>query len=223
MRIYSQVFDAVAPTPNRFWVPPYSDFGIGIKILGKDGQALSGVTLSADGEALSAEADKIDGFTIFNTASQGQGAKVYTAKAADLGTPFRLVQVVTDSTVFDKGGSGGSGEPVDAYTKAETDALLSAKADETELTAYATTESLTGYATVESLTAYQPAGDYLTAVPDTYKTYDDTKTQLSTDGFATAEQLTAYVDKTTYPDEVTLSGTYSDSTTFQFKVPAKVL
>lgn len=91
MKIYSQVFDAVAPTPNRFWVPPYSDFAIGIKILGKDGTALSGVTLSADGTALSAEEEKIDGFTIFSTASQGTGGKVYTAKAADLGTPFRLV------------------------------------------------------------------------------------------------------------------------------------
>lgn len=153
MKVYTNTFDAVAPTPNRFWVPPYSDFGIGIKILGKDGQALSGVTLSADGEALSAEADKIDGFTIFNTASQGQGAKVYTAKAADLGTPFRLVQVVTDSTVFDKGGSGGS-VPADVATKTWVNEQISDFVDEDTLTAYATTDSLTAYAETDDLTAY---------------------------------------------------------------------
>lgn len=73
------------------------------------------------------------------------------------------MQVVTDSTVFDIGLSGGGGDvPADVATQSWvnsqisdfiTEDALSDYAEESSLTAYATTDSLTAYATVDSLSA----------------------------------------------------------------------
>lgn len=52
-------------------------------------------------------------------------------------------QTITTAFTAIANSSGGGGGTVDAYTKAETDALLATKADESELVDYATTTALT--------------------------------------------------------------------------------
>ena len=56
-------------------------------------------------------------------------------------------QTITTSFTAIANSSGGGGGTVDAYTKAETDALLATKANESELSDYATVESLATVAT----------------------------------------------------------------------------
>lgn len=59
--------------------------------------------------------------------------------------------ITTAFTAIANAASGGGGGTVDAYTKAETDALLATKANESELS---------DYATVESLATVAMSGDY---------------------------------------------------------------
>ena len=59
-------------------------------------------------------------------------------------------QTITTSFANIANSSGGGGGTVDAYTKAETDALLATKANESELSDYATVESLATVATTGS-------------------------------------------------------------------------
>ena len=60
--------------------------------------------------------------------------------------------ITTAFTAIANAASGGGGGTVDAYTKAETDALLATKANESELSDYATVESLATVATSGSYT-----------------------------------------------------------------------
>lgn len=62
------------------------------------------------------------------------------------GTPMTK-QTITTAFTNVANSSGGGGGTVDAYTKAETDALLATKANESELSDYATVESLATVAT----------------------------------------------------------------------------
>ena len=130
MKIYTQTYDIAQPTEQRFWTPPYSDFKIGLKVTNKGEEVQGALSLKAGDAALSAEETEIDGFTIFPTSSAGAGSTVYTLSVEGVPETLKLMQVTTGSTVFeiDEKGSGGGGT-VDAYTKAETDALLSVKAD----------------------------------------------------------------------------------------------
>ena len=61
-------------------------------------------------------------------------------------------QTITTAFTAIANSSGGGGGTVDAYTKAETDALLATKANESELSDYATVESLATVATSGSYT-----------------------------------------------------------------------
>ena len=154
-KVYTQVYDISQLTEQRFWTPPFSNFKIGLKVTNKGEEVQGALSLKAGDTVLSAEETEIDGFTIFPVSSTSAGSTVYTLSAEGVPETMKLVQVTTGSTVFeiDETGSGGGGT-VDAYTKAETDALLSTKADETELTAYATKDELTGYVENDDLTAY---------------------------------------------------------------------
>ena len=67
------------------------------------------------------------------------------------GTPMTKQTITTAFTTVANAASGGGGT-VDAYTKAETDALLATKANESELSDYATVESLATVATSGSYT-----------------------------------------------------------------------
>ena len=68
------------------------------------------------------------------------------------GTPMTKQTITTAFTTVANAASGGGGGTVDAYTKAETDALLATKANESELSDYATVESLATVATSGSYT-----------------------------------------------------------------------
>ena len=71
---------------------------------------------------------------------------IYTVDVPDAQQKFTLVQVVTDSTVFDVGVGGGGDVPADVATKSWVNAQISDFVEEDALTAYATVDSLSGYA-----------------------------------------------------------------------------
>jgi len=49
MKIYTQTFDLAKPSPKKFWVAPYSDFAIGIKVLSNGEAVADGITVEANG------------------------------------------------------------------------------------------------------------------------------------------------------------------------------
>ena len=100
MKIYTQTFDLATPSPKTFWVAPYSDFAIGVKITNNGADVADAITVASDVAALTAESDKINGFTIYNVSSEGTGTTKYTITCK--GQVFTLTQVTTDSTVFEK-------------------------------------------------------------------------------------------------------------------------
>ena len=156
MKIYSNVFDLAFPSPNRFWVAPNSDFKIGIKIENK-GQSYAGAfALKVNGETLSPDEDKTAGFTTYTLKSGGPGSVIYTVDVPDAQQKFTLVQVVTDSTVFDVG-SGGGDVPADVATQSWVESQISDFVEEDALTAYATKNDLTSKADVSSLADYAEA------------------------------------------------------------------
>ena len=100
MKVYTQTFDLATPSPKKFWVAPYSDFAIGVKITNNGASVADAITVETDTTVLTAEADKINGFTIYSVSSEGTGATKYTITCN--GQKFELVQITTDSTVFEK-------------------------------------------------------------------------------------------------------------------------
>lgn len=207
MKIYTNTFDLSRPSPHRFWVSPYSDFKFGIKLVNAGAEVQNDFTVAAGTTELTPDEDKIDGFTIFTAKSADTGFVEYTIDVADIVQKFKLVQIITDSTVFEVGGEGGGGDvPADVATKTWvssqisdfiTDDALTAYAtkdyvdsatssfvEEGELTAYATKDELTGYVETDDLTAYAEKTD-LTAYA--------TKAELT--GYVENGDLTAYYTK----------------------------
>ena len=115
MKVYSIQFDAARPMPARFWAPQNSIFKIGLKVY-KNGEELSGVTLTAGGQALSADEDKYFGWNTWTIQSQAPGAVKYKVGASGTAQQFDLVQVNTDSSVFELDATGGS-VPADVATQ----------------------------------------------------------------------------------------------------------
>lgn len=133
MKIYTQTFDVAKQSPHRFWVAPYSDFKIGVKIVKNGTPIANEFTVKKNGVALEADADKVDGFTTFTLQSAGTGSVEYTIEISGVGETMKLVQIITDSTVFEVGGEGGSGvenlggvEGIMKISQADYDALVSA-------------------------------------------------------------------------------------------------
>lgn len=154
MKIYTNTYDLAMPSANKFWVAPNSDFKIGIKVELR-GQAYAGsFTLKQNGQTVTADEDKTAGFTTYTIKSGGPGSVIYTVDVPDAQQKFTLVQVVTDSTVFDVGVGGGGDVPADVATKSWVNAQISDFVEEDALTAYATVDSLSGYAQTDDLTAY---------------------------------------------------------------------
>ena len=145
MKIYTQTYDLSKASPHRFWVAPYSDFKIGIKLLSKGELSGKDFTLKAGSTELTPDEDKVDNYTLFTVKSDGTGFVEYTIEVEGVAEKLKLMQIVTDSTVFEVGSEGG-GSGGDSYTKAQTDALLSAKADKDELSSYATEDELSAKA-----------------------------------------------------------------------------
>lgn len=154
MKVFTNTFDLAKASPHRFWVTPYSDFKIGIKILAKGEVVDKDFTVKAGAVELTPDEDKIDGFTLYTLKSGDTGFVEYTIEVEDIAEKLKLTQIVTDSTVFEVGGSGGGDVPADVATKTWVNSQISDFVDEDELTAYATKDELTAYAETDDLTAY---------------------------------------------------------------------
>lgn len=164
MKVFTQTYDLAKASPHRFWVTPFSEFKIGIKLLEKDEISDKDFTLKAGSVEFTPDEDKIDNFTLFTIKSNDTGFVEYTIEVEGVAEKLKLMQIVTDSTVFEVGGEGG-GSGGDSYTKAQTDALLSAKADKDELSAKA------------DATKQLPA-DLTSWITDGWSYYDDNEGQF---------------------------------------------
>lgn len=175
MKLFTNTFDLATPSPHRFWVSPYSDFKIGVKIV-KNGESVANTfTVKAGATTLTPDEDKIDGFTLYTIKSGNTGFVEYTIEVANVAEKLKLLQIVTDSTVFEVG-EGGGDVPADVATQTwvnsqisdfitedalvgyatedYVDSAVSDFVEEDELTAYATKDELTGYVENGDLTAY---------------------------------------------------------------------
>lgn len=142
MKIYTNTFDLSRPAPHRFWVPPYSDFKIGIKLVNAGVELENDFTVAAGTTELIADETKIDGFTIYTLNSADTGFVEYTITVDGLLQKLKLVQIVSDSTVFDIDERGGD---MSQYaTKNWVESEISGFVDEDALSAYATYNALSG-------------------------------------------------------------------------------
>lgn len=115
------------------------------------------------------------------------------------GTPMTK-QTITTAFTNVANSSGGGGGTVDAYTKAETDALLATKANESELSDYATIESLATVAT---------SGDYddLTNKPTIPVVPTDVSAFNNDAGYITQEEV---IINESFPNGWHTTGTMAD-------------
>ena len=170
MKIYTNVFDLARICQRRFWVAPYSDFKIGVKIAEKGVPSAKDFVVKAGLTELIPDDDKVDGFTTYTIKSADTGFVEYTIEVEGVSEKLKLVQITTDSTVFEVGGSGGGDVPADVATKSWVNSQISDFVDEDALTAYATKGELTSFYTKSetssateiqtALDGKQPTGDY---------------------------------------------------------------
>lgn len=137
MKVFTNTFDLAKASPHRFWVTPYSDFKIGIKILAKGEVIDKDFTVKAGAAELTPDEDKIDGFTLYTIKSGDTGFVEYTIEVEDIAEKLKLTQIVTDSTVFEVGGEGGD-VPADVATQTWVNSQISDFITEDALTAYYT-------------------------------------------------------------------------------------
>ena len=153
MKIYTQTYDLAKASPHRFWVAPFSEFKIGIKILEKDQISNKNFTVKAGAVELTPDQDKIDNFTLYTIKSNGTGFVEYTIKVEGVAEKLKLMQIVTDSTVFEIDSNSGD-IPANVATQTWVNSQISDFVDEDALTAYATKDELTNYVENSDLTSY---------------------------------------------------------------------
>lgn len=124
MKIYTQTYDLAKASPHRFWVAPFSEFKIGIKILEKDEISAKDFTLKAGSVEFTPDEDKIDNFTLFTIKSNDTGFVEYTIEVEGVAEKLKLMQIVTDSTVFEIDASGGD-VPADVATQTWVNSQIS--------------------------------------------------------------------------------------------------
>lgn len=170
MKIYTNEIDIAKPMLKRFWTAPHSDFKLGVKIV-KDGvQVENEFSVKAGSTALVPDEGTVDGFTTYTLTSGDSGFVEYTVIVDGVAEKMKIVHIVTDSTVFEVGGTGGSG---DSYTKAQTDALLSAKADNVKQVPITTTYwETTGWTLLSTWEDEETMEEHEEEVPFTRKTSD---------------------------------------------------
>lgn len=145
MKIYTQEMDIALQSPKRFWVAPFSDFKIGVKIV-KNGTPVDNEFSVFNGDTeLTPDEDLVNGFTTFTLKSNDTGSVEYKVVVDGVGETLKITQIVTDSTVFEMDASGG-GVPSDVATKGWVETYVSAETsafiDETALAPYATTSAV---------------------------------------------------------------------------------
>ena len=130
MKIYTQEMDIALQSPKRFWVAPFSDFKIGVKIV-KNGTPVDNEFSVFNGETeLTPDDDLTNGFTTFTLKSNDTGSVEYKVVVDGVGETIKITQITTDSTVFEVGGSGGGDVPADVATKTWVQNYVSAETSE---------------------------------------------------------------------------------------------
>lgn len=135
MKIYTQTYDLAKASPHRFWVAPFSEFKIGIKILEKGEISSKDFTMKAGSIEFTPDEDKIDNFTLFTIKSNDTGFVDYTIEVEGVAEKLKLMQIVTDSTVFEIDASGGD-VPADVATQTWVNSQISDFITDDALTAY---------------------------------------------------------------------------------------
>ena len=153
MKIFTQTYDLAKASPHRFWVAPFSEFKIGIKILEKDQISDKNFTVKTGSIELTPDQDKIDNFTLYTIKSNDTGFVEYTIEVEGVAEKLKLMQIVTDSTVFEIDSNSGD-IPADVATQTWVNSQISDFVDENTLTAYATKNELTNYVENSDLTSY---------------------------------------------------------------------
>ena len=102
---------------------------------------------------LTPDKDKIDNFTLYTIKSNDTGFVEYTIEVEGVAEKLKLMQIVTDSTVFEIDANSGD-VPADVATQTWVNSQISNFVDEDALTAYATKDELTGYVENSELTSY---------------------------------------------------------------------
>ena len=174
MKIYTQTYDLAKASPHRFWVAPFSEFKIGIKILEKGEISAKDFTLKAGSIEFTPDADKIDNFTLYTIKSNDTGFVEYTIEVEGVAEKLKLMQIVTDSTVFEIDAGGGGDVPADVATKTWVN---------TQISDFVTDDALNGYATesyVDSATSsFIDEGDLTAYAEKTDLTAFYTKSETS--------------------------------------------
>ena len=100
MKIYTELIDLSNDIRQTFFVSPFSDYKMGVKVVQNVGFKVM------DGEVeLSPENELIDGYTIYSLKSTTPGRKTYKV-VCDNGQSIPIVEVTQKSTVYDVGVSG---------------------------------------------------------------------------------------------------------------------
>lgn len=196
MKIYTNVFDLARICPRRFWVAPYSDFKIGVKIAEKGAPSAKSFAVKAGLAELTPDEDKVDGFTTYTLKSADTGFVEYTIEVEGVSEKLKLVQITTDSTVFEVGGGGGD-VPADVATKTWVESQISDFVTEDALTAYVTEDwvesQISDFVEEDALTAYATKGELTAYAEKTDLTSYAEKTDLT--AYAETADLTAYAEK----------------------------
>ena len=132
MKIYTQVIDIALQSPKRFWVAPYSDFKIGVKIVKKGTPVANEFTVKQGSTTLTADETTVDGFTTYTLKSGATGSVEYVVEVAGVAEKQKITQIVTDSTVFEVGGGGGD-VPADVATQSWVESQISSFVTETDM------------------------------------------------------------------------------------------
>ena len=99
MKIYTELIDLSNDIRETFFVSPFSDYKMGVKVVQDVGFKVM------DGEnELSPEKELIDGYTIYSLKSTTPGRKTYMV-VCDNGQKMPIVEVTQKSTVYDVGSS----------------------------------------------------------------------------------------------------------------------
>lgn len=104
MKIYTELIDLSNDIRQTFFVSPFSDYKMGVKVVQDVGFKVM------DGEnELSPENELIDGYTIYSLKSTTPGRKTYMV-VCDNGQSIPIVEVTQKSTVYDVCSSTDSGK-----------------------------------------------------------------------------------------------------------------
>ena len=166
MKIYTEEIDIALQSPKRFWVAPYSDFKIGVKIV-KNGVPVENQFNVFNGDVeLTPDEGLTNGFTTFTIKSTDTGSIEYKVVVNGVGETFKITQIVTDSTVFEIDASGG-GVPSDVATQSWVETYVTAQTsafiDETALAPYATTSAMTS--AINAATSDKVTGSAIGSAP----------------------------------------------------------